>query len=144
MNYKNKYLKYKYLKYKLKYLNLKGGGTYEDEEDEEEQVDFYLDNNTEQLVLNEQDIKIEQQILGTELLYSLPENLYNYLLLVTTPFFKLFGFSSQQISNLPLDDVTDDVNEIQNRRQGELPRLVGELPLQTGQENEDLQLNTQD
>ena len=48
MNYKNKYLKYKYLKYKLKYLNLKGGSTYEDEEDEEEQVDFYLDNNTEQ------------------------------------------------------------------------------------------------
>ena len=43
MNYKNKYLKYK-----LKYLNLKGGSDYEDEDDDHD--DFYLDKRTEQLV----------------------------------------------------------------------------------------------
>ena len=141
MNYKNKYLKYK-----LKYLNLKGGSNYENENEDdnyyEENNDFNLDERTEQLVLNEQDINFEQQILGTELLYSLPENLYNYLVLVTTPFYKLFGFPPEQISDLPLDIVTDDVNELQNRHQGRLRRDVGELPRDTGQENEHPELDT--
>jgi hypothetical protein len=125
MNYKNKYLKYK-----LKYLNLKGGSNYEDKDDD------FLDKRTEQLVLNEQDIKFEEQILGTELLYSLPENLYNFLSFVSTPFSRLFGFPPEQTSDFPLGDVTDDVIELENRRQGQLPRLVGELPSDTGQENE--------
>ena len=132
MNYKNKYLKYK-----LKYLNLRGGSNYkEEEEEEEENDDFYLDDDTERLVLNEQDIKFKEQILGTELLYSLPENLYDFLSLVSTPFSRLFGFPPEQISDLPLGDVTDDVIELENRQLGELPRLVGDLPLRTGQENE--------
>jgi hypothetical protein len=135
MNYKNKYLKYK-----LKYLNLRGGSNYEEkEEEEEENDDFYLDDDTERLVLNEQDIKFEEQILGTELLYSLPENLYNFLSFVSTPFSRLFGFPPEQTSDFPLGDVTDDVIELENRRDGQLPRLVGDLPLQTGQENEYLQ-----
>lgn len=133
MNYKNKYLKYK-----LKYLNLRGGSNYKEEEKND---DFNLDDVTERLVLNEQAILSEQRILGIELLYSLPEDLYNFLSLVSTPFSRLFGFPPEQTSDLPLGDVTADVTELENRKLEELPRLVGELPLQTGQENEYLELD---
>ena len=78
-----------------------------------------LDTTTENLVLLGEDIKLEEEALGTGLLQSLQESTYQALLLISTPFSQLFGHTTNTEQNKyysSLDDITEATNEIGNDR----------------------------